>query len=169
MCFATKPSRSRRAVRASFGPCVSPSRIRGRRECRAPDAPASRVCRGSGCCAHALVRSHRKSPGIPRAVVYGLLRALPGDRALLSPSPLRSLLPKSLTPASRRQNHTTSPSAKRAPSSLALLASTASCPASVTISSRPSVGQDRRGYTGDLWLLKIRIFLQKGLDRGVDK
>jgi len=26
-----------------------PLSIRGRRECRAPDAPASRVCRGSGC------------------------------------------------------------------------------------------------------------------------
>jgi hypothetical protein len=26
------------------------------------------------------------SPGIPRAMVYGLYRALPGDRALLSPS-----------------------------------------------------------------------------------
>jgi len=44
-------------------------------------------------------------------MVYGLLRALPGDRAFLSPSPLRSLLLTSLTPASRRQNHTTSPSA----------------------------------------------------------
>jgi len=44
------------------------------------------------------------------------------------------------------------------------LASTASCPASVTISSRPSVGQDGEGYTGDLRLRKTRIFLQKGLD-----
>jgi hypothetical protein len=48
---------------------------------------------------------------------------------------------------------------------LALLASTASCPAFVTISSRPSVGQDGEGYTGDLRLLKIRIFLQRALDR----
>jgi hypothetical protein len=28
-----------------------------------------------------------ETPGIPRAMVYGLLRALPGDRALLPPSP----------------------------------------------------------------------------------
>ena len=55
-----------------------------------------------------------KTPGIPRAMVYGLLRALPGDRALLPPSPLRSLLLKDLTPASRRQDHTTSPSASGA-------------------------------------------------------
>jgi hypothetical protein len=33
-------------------------------------------------------RSHRKSPGIPaRNGFNGLLRALPGDRAFLSPSP----------------------------------------------------------------------------------
>ena len=57
-------------------------------------------------------RSHRKSPGIPaRNGFNGFLRDLPGDRAFLSPSPLRSLLPRNLTPASRRQDHTTSPSA----------------------------------------------------------
>jgi len=37
-----------------------------------------------------------ETPGIPRTMVYGLLRALPGDRAFLSPSPLRSLLLKNL-------------------------------------------------------------------------
>src|ERR1700687_1489808 len=102
----------------------------------------------------------------PRNGFNGFLRALPGDRAFLPPSPLRSLLLKNLTPASGCQDHTTSPSARRALSSAALLASTASCPASVTISSRPSVGQDGEGYNGDLGLRKIRIFLQKGLDRG---
>ena len=61
-----------------------------------------------------VVRSHRQTPGIPRAMVYGLCRALPGDRALLSPSLPRSLLPGSLTPASRRQDHTILPSASRA-------------------------------------------------------
>ena len=35
----------------------------------------------------------------------------------------------------------------------------------MTIASRPSVGRDRRGYKPDLGLRKIRIFLQKGLDR----
>src|SRR5665647_2412927 len=54
----------------------------------------------------------------------------------------REFLPADLTPASRRQDHTILPSARQAPSSLAPLTSTASCPASVTISSRPSVGQD---------------------------
>jgi hypothetical protein len=45
-------------------------------------------------------------------------------------------------PASGHQDHTTSPSARKALSSAALLASIASRPASVTIASRPSVGRD---------------------------
>ncbi len=43
-------------------------------------------------------------------MVYGLLRALPGDRAFLPPS--LALLSASLTPASGRQDHTASPSAR---------------------------------------------------------
>jgi len=50
-----------------------------------------------------------ESPGIPRAMVYGLFRALPGDRAFLPPSPAG--LTANLTPASGRQDHTSSPSA----------------------------------------------------------
>jgi hypothetical protein len=53
----------------------------------------------------------------------GFLRALPGDRALLPPSP--ALLRANLTPASGRQDHTTSPSA-RAPFVYGTFASTAS-------------------------------------------
>src|SRR6202521_6113358 len=53
---------------------------------------------------------YAETPGIPaRNGFNGFLRTLPGDRAFLSPS----LANKSanLTPASRRQDHTTSPSA----------------------------------------------------------
>src|SRR5258708_25411474 len=67
-------------------------------------------------------------------MVYGLCRTLPGDRAFLSPSSLRSLLLKNLPPASRRQDHTILPSARSALSSLALLAS---------IASRSNVRDDR--------------------------
>ena len=61
--------------------------------------------------AHELVTTGSpKSPAFPARWFYGLLRALPGDRACLPPSPAdRSA---SLTPASGRQNHTTSPSAR---------------------------------------------------------
>src|SRR5260370_29804454 len=61
-----------------------------------------------------------ESPDVPaRNGFNGFLRALPGDRALLPPSPcgLKVLSspvepnepPQDLTPASRRQDHTTSP------------------------------------------------------------
>jgi hypothetical protein len=55
-----------------------------------------------------------ETSGFPCAMVYGLFRALPGDRAFLPPSSLRSLLPRNLMPASGHQDHTTSPSASRA-------------------------------------------------------
>src|SRR6202795_5037014 len=82
----------------------------------------------------------------PRNGFNGFLRALPGDRAFLPPSPPRSLLLRNLTPASGRQDHTPSPSAS-APFVRSASASTASCPASVTISSRPLVGQDGKSYS----------------------
>src|SRR6202158_4357826 len=50
----------------------------------------------------------------PRNGFNGFLRALPGGRAFWPPSPLRSLLLKNLTPASRCQDYTTSPSASDA-------------------------------------------------------
>src|ERR1700730_4519325 len=55
-----------------------------------------------------------ESPGIPRAMVYNLYPCSPRRPAFLPPSPLRSLLLKNLTPASRCQDHTTSPSASHA-------------------------------------------------------
>jgi hypothetical protein len=51
----------------------------------------------------------------PRNGFNSLYRALPGDRALLPPSLLRSLLLKNLAPASGRQDHTILPSASAPP------------------------------------------------------
>jgi hypothetical protein len=103
------------------------------------------------------------SSGFPCAMVYGLFRALPGDRAFLPPSPLRSLLLKSLMPASGHQDHTTSPSA-----SGALVFGTVSVhriPLRVRdVAQRPSVGRDGGGYRGDLGKSRSGIFLRKGLD-----
>ena len=52
-------------------------------------------------------------PAFPHANGFnGFLRALPGDRAFLPPSPARcESIVAELTPASGRQDHTTSPSA----------------------------------------------------------
>ena len=103
--FAISPRLSR-----EFWPFVPPSPIRRRRECRAPDAPDSRVCRGSGS-EHTRCQVTPESPGIPRAMALRLTSCSSRRSAFLSPSPLRSVLLGNLTPAPRRQNHTTSPSA----------------------------------------------------------
>jgi hypothetical protein len=96
-------------VRARVGLLVSPSNIEG-----VGNAGCQRT-RSRACSVESTRVSHHgyaETPGIPaRDGFNGFLRDLPGDRAFLSPSPLRSLLPKNLTPASRRQDHTTSPSA----------------------------------------------------------
>jgi hypothetical protein len=65
-------SRSRRAFRASFA-SNPPSQIRGRRECRAPGAPAaSRVEKNTRVSHH----GHAGSPGIPCAMVLTVSFAL---------------------------------------------------------------------------------------------
>jgi hypothetical protein len=105
-----------------------------------------------------------ETPGIPRAMVYGLYRALPGDRAFLV-TVISGVASANLTPASRRQDHTTSPSAS-VPFVSGTSASIASRPASVTIASRPSLGRDGGGSKDDLGELGSAMFLQTGLDRG---
>jgi hypothetical protein len=107
------PPRSRRVFRARFGLYVPPSSSEGA-------GNAGRPMRPIAACAMIVVERTRVSQvtpgtsGIPRAMVYGLFRALPGDRAFLPPSSLRSLLLKNLMPASGHQDHTTSPSASSA-------------------------------------------------------
>ena len=48
------------------------------------------------------------SPAFPAQWFYGLLRALPGDRACLPPSLRGNCFPRNLMPASGHQDHTTS-------------------------------------------------------------
>src|SRR5258705_12471425 len=73
--------------------------------------PGARCTGGLTCkIAKKRTRAYRFSggnPAFPAQWFYGLLRALPGDQACLTPSP--ALLLADLTPASGRQNHTTSP------------------------------------------------------------
>jgi len=83
------------------------------KEKRAQGKPGAQCTRSLAC----KVKKHTSivttgSPnwsGLPCAMVYGLWRALPGERALLPPSP--ALLIADLTPASRSQDHTLLPSA----------------------------------------------------------
>ena len=93
----------------------------------------------------------------------GLYRALPGDRAFCHRRPRISA---NLTPASGRQDHTSSPSAS-VPFVIGASASTASRLASVTIASRPSMRRDT-SHKFDLPDGESEIFLQMGLtDSGI--
>ncbi len=88
---------------------LSPNR--GRRECRAPGAPAA----ARGVVVNTRVSHHGHTGNTrhsPRNGFNGFLRALPGDRACLPPSSADQ--PANLTPASGRQDHTTSPSTSSA-------------------------------------------------------
>ena len=82
---------------------------------RAQGKPGARCTRGLACKGvEKRTRAYRFSgsiPAFPAQWFYGLLRTLPGDRAFLSPSLAAMLDSTNLTPASRRQDHTTSPSA----------------------------------------------------------
>src|SRR3981081_3595867 len=135
-----------------------------------------------------------ESPGIPaRNVFNGLCRALPGDRALLPPSPRGSpacphpggptCLPQNLTPASGRQDHTILPSAKASFVRALLIAhkvpKNPPCdPIARKTLPRPPhpvpyvrddretplcVGRDAQSSRSDLGGVKTEIFLQKGL------
>src|SRR5947207_9370089 len=59
--------------------------------------------------AHTSIQVQAEHPGLPCAVALRLTSCSPRRTALLPPSPPRSLLLENLTPAPRRQDHTTSP------------------------------------------------------------
>src|SRR5436189_5574663 len=84
----------------------------------------------------------------PRNGFNGFLRGLPGDQACLTPS--SALLLADLTPASGRQNHTTSPSASAPFVKGAARVHRIPNPTSVTIAKRPSEGTGRMGFRSDL-------------------
>ncbi|SHG52611.1 hypothetical protein SAMN05444169_2885 [Bradyrhizobium erythrophlei] len=93
-------------------------------------------------------RSHRKSPGIPARNGFTAYVVLSPAIGLSCHRRLRKSLPANLTPASRRQDHTILPSARKTLSSEAPPAATASSPAFVTIAIRPSSGVDG-------WVIKV--------------
>ena len=91
---------------------------------------------------------HTGSPGIPRAMVLTVSFVLSPVIGLSCHRRLR-FVSANLTPASRRQDHTTSPSARcsvrqRCP------ASTAFRPAALTIACRPSSGTEHASYNPKL-------------------
>jgi hypothetical protein len=145
-----------------------PSDNRGRRECRTLGASAASC---------AVVVTHTSvvttvTPEIirhsPRNGFNGLLRALPGDRACLPPSSADNSA--TLTPASGRQDHTTSPYA--APSFVRALFARLTLPrpphpAPNVRDDRETplcVGRDGVSFRVDLGWRRSGIFFQAGLD-----
>src|ERR1019366_8040025 len=149
-------------------PLMNLSPNRGRRECRVPAAPAASRANDETKHTSIVTTGPPRSPGIPaRNGFNGFLRALPGDRALLPPSPANCSA--SLTPASGRQDHTTSPSAS-APFV---------CNAARVHRIPPRVRDDRAsaplwdGTVGDIEVIWGRgeevFFLKMRLNRAIDK
>jgi hypothetical protein len=131
---------------------------------------------------------HRNHPAFPHANGFTACFVLSPVIGLLTPSLPRSLLPGNLTPAPRRQDHTTSPSAEafsqeppggfgtfpaealakadQRRSSCAAAASTASRPTSVTIAKRPSEWDGMAANMDVIWGKREgKYFWRGGLDR----
>ena len=79
------------------------------------------------------------------------------------------MTPADLTPASGRQDHTTSPSAACAVRQRHCYVHRIPRPTSVTIAIRPSSGTGWSEYKSDLGQERTGIFLRKGLDRQIAK
>src|ERR1700724_914834 len=112
--FADTASRSRRRFARGLILNFPPSHNRGRRECRAPDAPAVLRAKVKSS-THA---SHHGHTGITRHSPRNGLRLIPrsprgpGSFAPVTSAGIASC--ENLAPASGRQDHTTSPSASSA-------------------------------------------------------
>ena len=138
---------------------------RGRRECRAPDAPAAACAGGRKQKAHALVTvTPENTQHSPRNGLR-LTSCSPRRPGFFATVAREKLASRELdTSVGVSGPHDFAVRIRR-PSSKAPSASTASRPASVTIAIRPSCGTRRREYRIDLRFRKIRIFFAKGLDR----
>jgi len=162
---ANTPPRSRGARRGA-GVCQETSAPqRGRGDCRAPSAPA-------GSCAWVVVEWHTsrtgppESPGIPARNGLRLLRALPGDRAFLSPSSaeiasreldasVEASGPHDLAVRFKRPRQKRHP---RPPQTR---------PASVTTAIRPFWWDGMAANIAVIWIRKNRnIFFSEGMTRG---
>ena len=136
--------------------------------------PGAQCARSRACSVENTRVSHHGHTGntrhSPRNGFNGFLRALPGDRALLSPSSADNSA--NLTPASGRQDHTTSPSASasfvqfaiREPDAAASIASPA---ALMTLANAPLWRETARVSATDLPDGASEIFFAEGLDSQV--
>jgi hypothetical protein len=142
---------------------LSPRKTEGAGNAGRPMRPPPRVRRSK-------VKSTRvsqvtpKTPGIPHAMVLTASFALSPVTGLSCHRHQRKLLPANLTPASGRQDHTTSPSAS-APFVKGAIGVHRIPPRVRDDRETPLCGTGWRDYRSDLGFRKIRIFFIEGLDR----
>jgi hypothetical protein len=115
---------------------------------------------------HTSIQVQRRHPAFPARWCYGLLRALPGDRAFLPPSlARRGSVFTNLAPASGRQDHTTSPSANVCVRLSQAPRPPHPTPRVVTCATPLSSGETGQAGTADLPDGLSEIFFEQGLDR----
>jgi hypothetical protein len=126
--------------------------------------PGARRTRSLACKIESTRVSHHRFAGLTRHSLRdgfnGFLRALPGDRALLPPSFTR-IVPRDLTPASGRQDHTTSPSADSAVRQRTPPRPSHPDPTSVTIAKRPSDGCGMARVVRLIWVCGEAKYFRK--------
>jgi hypothetical protein len=151
--------RSRGAIRPSFGKNVAPRKTEGAGKAGCPMHPQPRVRKVESTRASS-PQVHRSNPAFPAQwfTAYFVLSPVTG---LFCHRRIPGKFPQNLTPASGRQDHTTSPSAL-APFVKGASASTASRPASVTIAIRPLWG----GTVVDIEVIWVRTKQEYFCGRG---
>ena len=148
-----------RRVSPEFCQFPRPLRKEGAGNAGRPMRPIAACARDSGR-AHTSFRSHRKSPGIPRAMVLRLISCSPRRPAFLPPSPAECFRQLDASVGASGP-HDFAVRIMR-PSSIAPSASTASRPAFVTMRNAPLCGTGRRGYRSDLPFGKPEYFCERG-------
>ena len=129
-----------------------------------PGARAPAAARGVVGSTRVSHHGYAETPGIPaRNGFNGLFRALPGDRAFLSPSPrgCDSARLDAGVEASGPHDFAVRENAVRLSASPR---PSHPCPTFVTTAKRPSCGQERREYDSDLGERQNKIFLRVHLD-----
>ena len=99
-------SHPRGAFRPSFASSLRPLEWRGRREDRAPAGTRGPLC--ESCATRSCTAAYRcsqDSPAFPAQWVYGLCRALPGERCAIAPVALR--MADAADPVGPRHHHKT--------------------------------------------------------------
>ena len=140
-----RPGMTSRSILAAcfaraFTNSLPPSPKRGRRECRVRAAPAVSCAKNCTVGAHEHT-GERKHSDIPCATALRLISCSP-RRSGLVVTVISGILPADLTPASRRQDHTTSPYAATAIRLWRAASIASRAPRVVTMAIRPSGGRE---------------------------